>query len=181
MQRSRKRCSKWNRKMKLFKRKIAHLKMKSKKERKPKPLLEVTWKKAKVMQPHYKLSWQSSRNRQKLFKHRHNVRSWWRHQMGTFSALLAFCEGNPPVTGGFPSQRPMTRSFDVLMICTWTNGWANKRDAGDLRRHYDVIIIISTSRANQSALLVMWLPINLEQKYTKHIAQIWQYKRWWCT
>ena len=29
----------------------------------------------------------------------------------TFSALLAFCEGNPPVTGGFPSQRPVTRSF----------------------------------------------------------------------
>ena len=25
-----------------------------------------------------------------------------------FSALLALCEGNPPVTGGFPSQRPVT-------------------------------------------------------------------------
>ena len=30
------------------------------------------------------------------------------------SALLALCEGSPPVTGGFPSQRPMTRSFDVF-------------------------------------------------------------------
>ena len=29
-----------------------------------------------------------------------------------FSALLAFCEGNSPVTGGFPSQRPVTRSLD---------------------------------------------------------------------
>ena len=28
--------------------------------------------------------------------------SWWRHQMDTFSALLTLCEGNPPVTGGFP-------------------------------------------------------------------------------
>ena len=36
---------------------------------------------------------------------------WWRHQMETFSALLA----NPPVTGGFPSQRPVTRSFDVFV------------------------------------------------------------------
>ena len=35
-------------------------------------------------------------------------------KMETFSALLALCEGNPPVTGGFPSQRPVTRSFDVL-------------------------------------------------------------------
>ena len=34
--------------------------------------------------------------------------------METFSALLALCEGNLPVTGGFPSQRPVTRSFDVF-------------------------------------------------------------------
>ena len=27
------------------------------------------------------------------------------HCMETFSALLVLCEGNPPVTGGFPSQR----------------------------------------------------------------------------
>ena len=30
------------------------------------------------------------------------------------SVLLAPWEGNPPVTGDFPSQRPVTRSFDVL-------------------------------------------------------------------
>ena len=29
------------------------------------------------------------------------------------SALLPLCEGNPPVAGGFPSQQPVTRSFDV--------------------------------------------------------------------
>ena len=40
--------------------------------------------------------------------------AWWRHQMETFSALLALCEGNSPVTGEFPSQRPVTRSFDVF-------------------------------------------------------------------
>ena len=39
---------------------------------------------------------------------------WWRHQMETFSALLAICAGNSPVPGEFPAQRPMTRSFDVL-------------------------------------------------------------------
>ena len=31
-----------------------------------------------------------------------------------FSALLALCETNPSVTGGFSSQRPVTLSFDVL-------------------------------------------------------------------
>ena len=40
--------------------------------------------------------------------------SWWRHEMETFSALLALCVGNSPVTGEFPSQRPMTQSFDVV-------------------------------------------------------------------
>ena len=36
------------------------------------------------------------------------------HQTETSSALLAICGGNPPVTGKFPSQRPVTRSFDVF-------------------------------------------------------------------
>ena len=40
--------------------------------------------------------------------------SWWRHQLKTFSALLAICAGNSPVTGEFPAQRPVTRSSDVF-------------------------------------------------------------------
>ena len=42
------------------------------------------------------------------------VLTWWRHKKETFSALLAICAGNPPVTGEFPAQRPVTRSFDVF-------------------------------------------------------------------
>ena len=34
----------------------------------------------------------------------------WKH----FSALLALCAGNSPVIGEFPSQRPLTRSYDVF-------------------------------------------------------------------
>ena len=40
--------------------------------------------------------------------------SWWRHQMETFSALLALFAGHSPVAGEFPSQRPVTRSFGVF-------------------------------------------------------------------
>ena len=40
--------------------------------------------------------------------------AWWRRQMETFSALLALCTGNSPVTGEFPAQRPVTRSFHVF-------------------------------------------------------------------
>ena len=41
--------------------------------------------------------------------------AWWHHQMETFSVILALCAGNSPVTDDFLSQRPVTRSFDVLL------------------------------------------------------------------
>ena len=66
------------------------------------------------------------------------------HQMETLSALLAICAGNSPVTGEFPAQRPVTRSFDVFFIFAWINGRVNNRGAGDLRRyraHYDVTVM----------------------------------------
>ena len=44
----------------------------------------------------------------------HIMVPWWRHQMETFSMLLALCGGNYLVTVGFPSQRIVTRSFDVF-------------------------------------------------------------------
>ena len=64
--------------------------------------------------------------------------------MEVFSALLALCAGNSPVTGEFPSQRPVTRSFDVFFDLRKADGWVSNRDAGDLRRHsahYDVIVM----------------------------------------
>ena len=35
--------------------------------------------------------------------------------METLSSLLAFCVWNPPVTGGFPLQRSVTRSFEFFL------------------------------------------------------------------
>ena len=70
--------------------------------------------------------------------------TWWRHHMETFSALLALCAGNSPVTGEFHAQRPVTRGFHVFFgLCM--NGWVNNRKAGDLRRHrthYDVTVML---------------------------------------
>ena len=37
-----------------------------------------------------------------------------RHQMETFSALLAICAGNSPVLGESPAQKAVTLSFDVF-------------------------------------------------------------------
>ena len=42
------------------------------------------------------------------------ISTWWPYQMDIFFVLLALCEGNPLVTSGFPSQRPVSRSFDVF-------------------------------------------------------------------
>ena len=70
--------------------------------------------------------------------------SWWRHQMETFSTLLALCAGNSPVTGEFPAQRPVTRSFDVFFDLRLNKRLSNNCEAGDLRRHrthYDVIVM----------------------------------------
>ena len=51
----------------------------------------------------------------KIYLHgKMRMKTWWHHQMETFSALLDLGEGNPLVTGGFPSQRPVTRSFGVF-------------------------------------------------------------------
>ena len=47
-----------------------------------------------------------------IFQSIHNP--CWCHQMKTFSASLTLCAGNSLVTGEFPSQRPVTRSFDVF-------------------------------------------------------------------
>ena len=43
-----------------------------------------------------------------------NRHPWWLHKIETFSMLLALCEGNLPVTGGFSSQRPVTWKCDVF-------------------------------------------------------------------
>ena len=70
--------------------------------------------------------------------------AWWRHQTETFSALMAICVGNSPVNGEFPTQRPVTWSFDIFFHLRLNKQLSNNRGAGDLRRyraHYDVIII----------------------------------------
>ena len=62
--------------------------------------------------------------------------SWWRHQKKTFSASLAICWRNSPVTGEFPAQMDSNAElWGFLFICVWINGWVNNRETGDLIRH----------------------------------------------
>ena len=81
-----------------------------------------------------------------------SLTSWWRHQMETFSALLAICAGNSPVPGEFPTQRPVTRSFDVFfdlhpnkrLSKQWWGCWFETPPC-PLRRHRNVISAVAGS------------------------------------
>ena len=61
--------------------------------------------------------------------------------METFSALLSICAENSPVTGEFPTQRPVTRSFDVFFDLRLYKRLVNNRNAGI----WDAIAPIMTS------------------------------------
>ena len=51
--------------------------------------------------------------------------------METFSALLARCAGNSPVIGEFPSQEPVTSSFDVFFDLRLNKRLSNIQNADD--------------------------------------------------
>ena len=64
--------------------------------------------------------------------------------METFSALLAFCVGNSPVTGEFPAQSPVTRSFDFFFNLRQNKRPSEQSWGGWFRRHrahYDFTVM----------------------------------------
>ena len=80
--------------------------------------------------------------------------TWWRHKMETFSALLAICAGNSPVSGEFPAQRPVTRSFDVFFdlrlnkrLSKQSWGWWFETLSCPLWRHRNVRIKMSAMKS----------------------------------
>ena len=95
--------------------------------------------------------------------------SWWHHQMETFFALQALCVGNSPVTGEFPSQRPVTqRALMFSLICTRTNSLVNNQDTSDLRchcAHYDITVMILTQYCVTWMILSCILGHKLVRRY----------------
>ena len=73
------------------------------------------------------------------------IQSWSRHQIVTYSALLALCEGNHQLPVDSPHKGQWGGALMFSMMSAWTSIWANNRDAGDLRRHhahYDVTVMV---------------------------------------
>ena len=85
--------------------------------------------------------------------------------METFSALLALCAGSSPVTGEFPTQRPVTRRFGVYFdVCLnkrlskqW-GGWWLETLSRPLWRHHNV-----NANPNESVYVFMTQFPNLQQ------------------
>ena len=81
---------------------------------------------------------------------------------GTFSALLALCAGNSPVTGEFPAKGQWRGTLIFSLICARISGWVNNREAGDLRRHrahYDVIVMFLQSLGLEALQYQIFWPL----------------------
>ena len=89
--------------------------------------------------------------------------------MKTFSALLAICAGNSPISGLSPQKGQWRRALMFSLICARINNWVKNREAGDLRcrrAHYDdsVMSIIAIA-VGEGAIKIQ------ELRYNKKIPQ----------
>ena len=55
--------------------------------------------------------------------HHVSIYSWWCHGMKKVIYLLALCEGNPPVTGGFPHKGTVMRGFGDSSVVSSRTFW----------------------------------------------------------
>ena len=91
-------------------------------------------------------------------------KSWWHHQMETFSTLLILCAGNSPVTSEFPTQRLVTQSFEVFFDACLNKRLSSKQSWGwwfemplcSLWHHYDCNVACIASYHLLNGTCVKW-------------------------
>ena len=83
--------------------------------------------------------------------------------MKSFSVLLALCEGNSPITGENPSQRPVTQSFAVFFYL----GLKQQLSKPWRRRWFETL---SRSLWHHYTEKFRWLPLRGRQR-----EQLWSY------
>ena len=83
--------------------------------------------------------------------------------MKAFSALLALCAGKSPGTGEFPAQRPVPRSFDVLLVKVQFSGTELYKKRGALFQEVSYLPRIFRSSS-----------LNLHTFHPIHIVFWWQ-------
>ena len=98
--------------------------------------------------------------------------TWWRHQMEIFSVLLTICEGNPLVTSGFPSQRPVTWNFNVFIhLCL------NKRLSKQSRCQW--LEMLSCSLWCHCNVWHVYIHVIMSTYYI-HYHTLYICSAWWC-
>ena len=81
------------------------------------------------------------KNKTKQNRLHHNDVIKWKH----FPRNWSFVRGIHRSPVNSPHKGQWHRAFMFSLICAWTDGWVNNRDASDLRRHraqYDVTVMI---------------------------------------
>ena len=113
--------------------------------------------------------------------------------METFSASLAICAGNSPVPGEFPTQRPVTRSFDVFfdlhtnrrLSKQWWGWWFETlsrplwRHRNDLEPSWNVYILVdqwSAPHGGQCWDYCSVTPSSLSKRSLSEIRSMVSYK-----
>ena len=70
--------------------------------------------------------------------------TWWRYQMENFPRYWPFVRGIHRSPVNFRHKGQWRGAFMFSLICAWTNGWVNNRDAADWRRdgaHFGVTVM----------------------------------------
>ena len=97
--------------------------------------------------------------------------------METFSALLALCVGNSPVPGEFPTQRPVTRSFDVffdLRLSKHSWGWCFETPSRPLWRHCNDMTLWHCIEVTMPWLGPLWYDLSWALLLTwNHLPPVW--------
>ena len=107
--------------------------------------------------------------------------TWWRHQMETFPALLAICAGNSPVPGEFPTQRPVTRSFDAffdlrqtnnLFVTAWVTPSARIGPSFKYRTYHYSDVIMGAMASQIASLTIVFSTVYSGAHQRKHQSSV---------
>ena len=109
-----------------------------------------------ISQFHYHLTIQVSKYRYKVYNEIETFWCWTRNTVMMTSSNGNIYHITGPLcgefTGEFPSQKPVTWSFDFFScICNWAN------DSRCHRAHYDVTVILRENMINAVAADALWL------------------------
>ena len=89
---------------------------------------------------------------------------WWRHKMETFSALLALCEGNLPVTSGSPYKGQFRGALMCFFNLRWNKQLSRRSrhrrfltPSRSLRCHCNARAITKNKSTNEYIKLYKWI------------------------